>query len=404
MGRRADSNVLEDQADPGTVDVPRPTLPRLFLAFLSLGATAFGGPAMVAHIRDLAVKKRRWLDDETFRNGVALCQTIPGATAMQTSAYVGLRVYGARGAAASFIGFGLPAFLLMLALSVLYAQFHGLPAVVSAFGGLHALIVALIAHAAFTFGRAYLKKWQDFLIVPVAAVLFWMGLSPILVVIASFLLGIALRFREDRAPHAAQAERALFPLKPVILIASITALCLVALFLVNRRLLELSLLMLRVDLFAFGGGFSSIPLMLHEVVETRHWMEPRAFMDGIALGQVTPGPIVITATFVGYAVQAIPGAFVATASIFLPSFFLVISVAPFFLRLNSFPLFRMGIAGILCSFVGLLASTSAKLGLAVTWDLPRIAIAAAAFAALMLKVNLLWVVLGATLLALILRL
>ena len=137
---------------------------------------------MVAHIRDMAVQKRRWLDDETFRNGVALCQTIPGATAMQTSAYVGLRVHGVRGAAASFIGFGLPGFLLMLAFSVLYAQFHGLPAVVSAFGGLHALIVALIAHAAFTFGRAYLKKWQDFLIVPVAAVLFWIGLSPILVV------------------------------------------------------------------------------------------------------------------------------------------------------------------------------------------------------------------------------
>ena len=359
---------------------------------------------MVAHIRDMAVKKNRWLDDETFRNGVALCQTIPGATAMQTSAYVGLRIHGVRGAAASFLGFGLPAFLLMLALSALYVRFRGLPAVVSAFGGLHALIVALIAHAAFTFGRLYLKKWQDFLIVPVAWVLFWIGLSPMLVVGSSFLLGIALRFKEDRTPHAVQAARALFPLRAVILIVSVAALFLFALFLVNRRLLELSLLMLRVDLFAFGGGFSSIPIMLHEVVEIRHWMEPKAFMDGIALGQVTPGPIVITAAFVGYSVQAIQGAVVATASIFLPSFLLVISVAPFFIRLNSFPLFRMGIGGVLCSFVGLLASTSAKLGLAVTWDLPRIAIAVAAFAALMLKVNLLWVVLGTALVALIFRL
>ena len=126
--------------------LPRPTPPQLFLSFLGLGATAFGGPAMVAYIRAMVVQKRQWLDDETFRNGVALCQTIPGATAMQTSAYVGLRICGARGAAASFLGFGLPAFFLMLALSVLYARFHDLPAVVSAFGGLQALIVALIAH------------------------------------------------------------------------------------------------------------------------------------------------------------------------------------------------------------------------------------------------------------------
>jgi len=89
---------------------PRPTPLQLFFAFLSLGATAFGGPAMVAHIRLMAVEKKRWLSNDTFRNGVALCQTIPGATAMQTSAYVGLQTNGVGGAAASFIGFGLPAF------------------------------------------------------------------------------------------------------------------------------------------------------------------------------------------------------------------------------------------------------------------------------------------------------
>lgn len=384
--------------------LPRLTPPQLFLSFFGLGATAFGGPAMVAHIRAMVVQKRQWLDDETFRKGVAFCQTIPGATAMQTSAYVGLRIRGARGAAASFLGFGLPAFFLMLALSVLYAIFHDLPAVVSAFGGLQALIVALIAHAAFTFGKAYLKKWQDILIAPVAAVLFWLGLSPIAVITLSFLLGIALKVRDRSELPAPPATRESFPRRAVFLILTVAAAGLFGLFLLDRRLFELSLLMLRVDLFAFGGGFASVPIMLHEIVDVRRWMDPKTFMDGIALGQVTPGPIVITATFVGYAVRSFAGALVATVSIFLPSFFLVISLSPFFLRLNSFSLFRRGIGGILCSFVGLLASTSLKFGIALTWDLQRIAIAAAAFAALMFRVNLLWVILVAVVVALLFKL
>lgn len=102
---------------------------------------------MVAYIRKMAVERKQWLDEETFRDGVALCQTLPGATAMQAAAYVGLRARGTIGAGTSFIGFGLPAFLLMIALSALYASTHTLPAVVSAFGGLQAIIVAIVANA-----------------------------------------------------------------------------------------------------------------------------------------------------------------------------------------------------------------------------------------------------------------
>ena len=100
-----------------------PSLPQLFLAFLRLGLTAFGGPSRVAYIRKLAVERQQWLDEETFRASVALCQTLPGATAMQAAAYVGLRLRGTSGAGVSTIGFGLPAFLLMLALSALYASY-----------------------------------------------------------------------------------------------------------------------------------------------------------------------------------------------------------------------------------------------------------------------------------------
>ena len=124
--------------------MPRqPSLSSLFLAFLRLGATAFGGPAMVAYIGKLAVDRRQWLDRQTFNRGVTLCQTIPGATAMQTAAYVGLKVRGVPGAVATYVGLGLPAFVLMMVLSASYLRFRELPTVVSAFAGLRVLVVAL---------------------------------------------------------------------------------------------------------------------------------------------------------------------------------------------------------------------------------------------------------------------
>ncbi len=100
--------------------MPSPSLTRLFFSFLRLGLTAFGGPAMIAYIKELSVKKNKWLDEERFKDGVVLCQSIPGATAMQMAGYVGLRIKGIRGALASYVGFGLPAFVLMLLFSILY--------------------------------------------------------------------------------------------------------------------------------------------------------------------------------------------------------------------------------------------------------------------------------------------
>jgi chromate transporter len=268
---------------------------------------------------------------------------------------------------------------------------------------LRALVVALVAHAAVSMGRTYMKGWQDVLIVPVAAALFWLGISPVLVVLCSAALGIALPRRQASDQKAASLANVIFPLRPLLVIAGAAVLGLFALFLVDRTLLDLSLLMLKVDLFAFGGGFSSLPLMLHEVVDVRHLMDQKTFMDGIALGQITPGPIVITATFVGFLTHGALGALVATASIFLPSFVMLIVTAPFFNRFNSFPLFRKGISGILCSFVGLLAITSIKLGVAVAWDIPRAASAAAAFIALMLRVSFPWVIIAGVLIALVFR-
>src|SRR3972149_2130797 len=156
-----------------------PSLTHLFLSFLKLGATAFGGPAMVPFIGKMAVEQRKWLAGGSFRAGVALWQIIPGATAMQVSAYVGFKVRGVAGAAASFVSFGLPAFLVMVGLSAFYARFHNLPLVASLFNGLPALIVAIVANATVSFGKTSLKSVRDALIAAVAAAMFVLKVRPI---------------------------------------------------------------------------------------------------------------------------------------------------------------------------------------------------------------------------------
>jgi chromate transporter len=371
----------------------KPSLLLLFLSFLRLGITSFGGPAMTAYIRIMAVEKKKWIDDSTFRAGVALCQVIPGATAMQVAAYVGLRMRGVAGAAVTFIGFGLPAFLIMISLSALYVRTHNLPIALSLFSGLQAIIVAIIANATVSFGRNYLKLKRDVAIAAFAAVMFILGMNPILVILIAALIGLAAYRDQPFQPKSAQMAEMPKTTWPLVFIASAAVAGLALLFILQRSLFDMAVLMIRIDLFAFGGGFASIPLMLHEFVEVRSWMDSSTFMNGIALGQITPGPIVITATFAGYILYGSLGAAIATVSIFLPSFLLVIGTVPYYDRFSSSPRFNRAINGIFCSFVGLLASAAFHFALSMPLDIFHAAMAVAAFIALFYGVEILWVVL-----------
>ncbi len=378
----------------------------LFLAFLRLGLTAFGGPAMVAYIRVLAVEKNEWLTKESFRHGVAVCQSIPGATAMQVAAYVGLRAGGTFGAVATYVGFGIPAFLLMVALAALYERAHDLAAVVSAFKGLQIIVVALVANATVSFGRSTIKKLRDMLLcLGVAAFLAAHG-SPIIAIIVSALLGMILYRKEvvQQKNHISSSHGSLLKELRVPLFLTLTlAIGVLVLFFLDRQLFDLSAMMVKIDLFAFGGGYGSVPLMLHDVVGVKHWMDSKTFMDGIALGQVTPGPIVITATFVGYLIAGVPGALVGTISIFTPSLIILTAVVPYFDRLQSNAFFQRGLRGVLVSFVGLLLSVTVQFTLSIDWGIYQLLIVSLAFLALRLKVDILWVVLtGAVVSALIL--
>ena len=379
-----------------------PSLASLFLSFLRLGATAFGGPAMVAYIRRMAVEDRKWLNDGTFGDGVALCQTIPGATAMQVSAYVGLRARGIPGAAVSFVGFGLPAFLLMVALSAFYVRSYTLPPVVAVFNGLQTIIVAIVANATVSFGRTSLKGFKDVIIGMIAAAMFGSGVSPMLVIILAALLGHVIYIKNSLPTSSVSLARDSGSVRPLLIIALVAALGFVLLFLLERRLFDLAAIMFRIDLFAFGGGFASVPLMFHEIVQVRSWMDGQTFLNGIALGQITPGPIVITATFVGYILYGLLGAVVATLSVFLPSFLMVIGVTPYFDRLRRSIYFSRATGAILCSFVGLLLAVTFRFASNIQWDIPRGLLAGAAFVALLFKVEILWVILLGTIISLFL--
>lgn len=351
---------------------------------------------MVPYIGNMAVEKRKWLDEETFRDGVALCQTIPGATAMQTSAYVGFRVRGVAGAAVSFLGFGLPAFLLMVGLSAFYARSYSLAPVVFVFNGLQTIIVAIVANATVLFGKMSLKDFKDVIIAMIAAGMFGSGISPILVIILAAILGLLLYRKNSLPSSSVSSVRQSSSASPLLIIVSVAACVFLLLLLAERKLFDLAAMMFRIDLFAFGGGFASVPLMFHEIVEVRSWMDAQTFLNGIALGQITPGPIVITATFVGYILYGLIGAVVATVSVFLPSFLMVIGVTPYFDKLRNSAYFYGVINAVLCSFVGLLLTVTLRFASNILWDIPRVLLAAAAFVTLLFNVEIIWIVLVGT--------
>jgi chromate transporter len=352
----------------------------------------------------MAVGQKRWLEADAFDDGVALCQVIPGATAMQVAAYVGFATRGVAGAAASFIGFGLPTFVLMTALAASYARFHELAAVAGTFRGLQAVIVGIIANAAFGFWETTIKGWPHMVIAGVAAASFGLGAYPLIGIGICALLGLVLP-RPVAGSLRSSGEAPPLPGSGKFLgwILPGVGLALLVLRLIEPKLFELSAIMLRVDLFAFGGGFASVPLMFHEVVEVRHWLEGPTFMDGIVLGQMTPGPIVITATFVGYLVRGLVGAAVATVSMFLPSFLMVVGIAPYHDRLRASPVAHKIIDGALCSFVGLLLSVTVRFAGDVSWNVPCLLLAAGTLAALLLRADILWVVLTGAVLSFALR-
>ncbi len=372
--------------------VSRPSLVVVFLAFLRIGCTAFGGPAMIPYIRRMAIERKKWLDAAGFELGMGAAQIIPGATAMQVAAYVGLRARGVLGALAAYLGFGLPAFALMLGLSALYFHSRDLPGVLAVFSGFKVVVTALVLNAAWDFGRCYLHSVLHALLAAVAAVAFWFEFSPILILVAICAVA-AIFFQDETDGHKDSNDSKERAWVSAAKAGAVIVLGLGALFVLAPHLFDLAWMMAKIDCFAFGGGYVSLPLMLHEVTG-KGIMDEAMLMEGIALGQITPGPIVMTATFVGYYMYGVAGAVIGTLFVFAPSFMFLVLVTPYSQRVIHAPVARRMLIGSLVTLVGLLAAMGPRLALAVQWGVWEVIIGLAALVALRLRVDILWVVLG----------
>ena len=375
---------------PNTALVPSYT--QLFLGFLGLGATAFGGPATVAQMRNLTVVCRGWLLASQFDEGIALAQALPGATAMQCAAYAGLRLRGFAGALMAFVGFGFPAFLFMFVASVAYSHAIELLSAEATLRGLNAAVVALVAWSALGFSREQIGELADVVLVGLSTLLLSFGCHPALVVAATALVGM-LHSRQTEGPPGTPRRAQAAGAKWVGFLILTAGLVVTALFLISPKVALLGLRMMRIDLLAFGGGFSALPLMHDEFVRASAVLSAGTLMDGIALGQVTPGPIVITATFVGYQLSGLWGAVVATLGIFFPSFTLVIAFAPWFNRLQRSPRFRSATKAATLAFVGLLISVTVQLASSLLWTTGLALLALASLVGLAAGLRAQWIVL-----------
>jgi chromate transporter len=284
----------------------------------------------------------------------------------------------------------------MVLFSAFYVHSRTLPPVVAVFNGLQTIVVAIVANATVSFGKASLKNFRGVIIATIAAGMFGIRVNPILVIILAALLGCLIYKENIVATFDPRSAKNSSSVRSFFIIAAVALLGFVLLFLFERRLFDLAAMMFRIDLFAFGGGFASVPLMFHEIVEARSWMDAKTFLNGIALGQITPGPIVITATFVGYMLYGLIGAAVATVSVFLPSFLIVIGVTPYFDRLRNSAYFYGVINAVVCSFVGLLLTVTFRFASDIPWDIFRVLLATAAFVALYFKIEIVWIVLVGT--------
>ena len=375
--------------------------------FFRIGATSYGGPAIVAQIRHVTVLEKRWLTEDQFRESVAFAQMLPGPVATQTAAHIGWRLHGGRGVVLAMLAYNSPAFLLMLGLSAAYFRFERLPLVHAAFRGLGAAVVGIVVQSILAMAQPALRNWRGLAIAALAAWGFFGGANALIVLAGAALAGVvASALWPDRADAAAEGAdppgSARAPYRrtavAVLAVALAYAAAIAASGEVSPRLPALGVALTKINLIAFGGGYTAVAFMFHEAVHnaSHAWLTAKEFIDGLALGQITPGPVIITATFIGYKVGGVVGSAFATVCIFLPSSLLLVLLAPHFARVRHLAVVQGAVSGLLAAFVAMLLHVLAEVARSAflgPWD---VALAAAAVAALRLRVNVIWVVLGAT--------
>jgi chromate transporter len=305
----------------------------LVVYFLKLGAVGFGGPAaLVGYMRRDLVETRNLIDESTYNLAIALAQIMPGPLAAQTAMAIGYFQAGVMGATLVGLAFILPSFLMVLVLSVGYVAYGGLPWMQSVFYGIGAVIIAIIAVAAYRLARGTNKR--DGLLWTVSGVTFaatvWTGSELAVLFILSGLGVLAIRAWPGRRPGlmlmAAGACTA------VAVVALEHALSGVNSTSGQPVLLQILLFFGKAGSFVFGSGLAIVPFLQQGVVHDFGWLTDHQFLDAVAVALITPGPVVITVAFIGYLVAGVAGAILAAVGIFLPVYIFTVVPAPWFAR------------------------------------------------------------------------
>lgn len=343
---------------------------RFFRYFLGLGTWGFGGPiATVGYMQRDLVEGRGWISRKDFLDGVALGQTMPGPLAAQVAMWVGYLQAGAVGALGTAIPFILPSLAMVLAVAYLYVRFQGLAVVQSLFYGIAPAVMAIIAFAAVKLARLTnakdLRLWG--ISVVILAVTALTGAEIAILFVAAGLVMVAWD-APPRFLNRGRSTSALGVVLPFSLLTGTTT---------AGTLVALGLFFLKAGAFIFGSGLAIVPFLREGVVNQHHWLTEQQFLDAVAIGLISPGPVVITAAFIGYLVGGVAGAGIATVAIFTPIYLGVVVPGRWFIRHRDNAQIRAFVKGATAAAAGAIAGATIVLTRETVVDLPTAGVLAA---------------------------
>jgi chromate transporter len=334
---------MGDDATPGRVPIAA-----LVRYYLRLGLLGFGGPvALVGQMEREMVGERRWLTKDEMREGIAVCQSLPGPLAIQVGIWISYIRGGFWGAWAGGWAFILPNFVIVCALAALYVRLEGLPAVAAIFYGVSPAVIALILHSCYRLTKLGMNDWLEWTLAAAAFVVTVAVRAEVALVfvgcglVAMLYYGSLFRARASATTTLAVAG------VPVVAAAAGGGGAATA-----PMLGKLLAFFLKAGSLTFGSGLVIVPFLEKGLVQQTGWLSEREFLVAVAMGMISPGPVVITATFVGYLVAGFWGSLAATIGIFLPSFLLVLVVAPILVRYRTNPNVQGFIKGAYAAAIG----------------------------------------------------
>ena len=365
----------------------RTSLSYIFFTFLKLGATAFGGyMSLVAIVQKQLVEVDKKLKEEDLLDGISLTSVLPGPVAVNTIAYVGYQLRGVPGAIAAFAGIILPSFFLVIFLSWLYFSYGNIPAVKNVFSGITPAITALIVTVAIGMTRKTIKlpaQWTICLLAALLLILVGGFAVTFLLIIVSGIAG-AFLFRQSPEQALPGDEKIHFENKQLVISGVVLLLLLCTLLWGGQypgapKDVQILSTFSGISLTLFGGGYVVIPALHELFVENLNWLTSAEFADGIAIGQITPGPIFVTATFIGYKVAGVVGAFLAPVAIFTPPAVLTVLLSRFVKILNQSSVVKAAMKGVRAAVIGMIFASAITIGQTITPSVVSAIIFAAIF-------------------------